>query len=427
MTSQTETTVKFAISVKYETKEGENVYILGDSDSFGNWKTNKFKLNWTTGHIWRAVAKINSTQIENIKYKFVVINNNDGSKRWEDGPNRLLSNDPASLKTLKQNKNKEYILDLYFNHFAIEFNIYYPINDHSRMQLVGEPPELANWQREEESPLVMELSEYREMAARDDLVVKGNFWTKTVIMKITEPRNYDFEYRYSIFDTITKTAVWEREPNRHLKIFFDTDCEENRKKLEDNPVENKLLLNSFLRVIDVNFVAGLEFNKMGDLNIYIGPYPQTNEDFDKIRAENITAILNLQTDKDLKHRQVDHKAQFAYCKKIGIDLVRYPIEDFDQDDLANKLEGAGKKLKELIDEGKSVYVHCTAGMSRAAATVIIYMVLYLDYSVAEARDHCKKYRPIICPNYDVIDLVVKRNKPEKALSYAESPSLNNDS
>ena len=39
-------------------------------------------------------------------------------------------------------------------------------------------------------------------------------------MKITKKRNYDFEYRYSIYNP--KTVIWEREPNRHLKLFFDT-------------------------------------------------------------------------------------------------------------------------------------------------------------------------------------------------------------
>ena len=41
-------------------------------------------------------------------------------------------------------------------------------------------------------------------------------------MKITKNRNYDFEYRYSIYNLKTKTVIWESEPIRHLKLFFDT-------------------------------------------------------------------------------------------------------------------------------------------------------------------------------------------------------------
>ena len=136
-------------------------------------------------------------------------------------------------------------------------------------------------------------------------------------------------------------------------------------------------------------------------------------DFEEIAKENITAILNLQTDKDLKSRQIDNPAQVKECKSLGIDLVRFPIEDFDQVDLEKKLKGAGDKLKELLDSGKSVYVHCTAGMSRAAATVIIYLVLYDDFTVDSATEFVKKHRSIICPNYAVINNVVFKYKPEK--------------
>ena len=60
----------------------------------------------------------------------------------------------------------------------------------------------------------------------------------------------------------------------------------------------------------------------------------------------------------------------------------------------------------MIKEGKTVYVHCTDGMGRAAATFIIYLVLYEGFSVNDAWNFCKKYRPVICPNIGVINNVV---------------------
>ena len=78
-----------------------------------------------------------------------------------------------------------------------------------------------------------------------------------------------------------------------------------------------------------------------------------------------------------------------------------------------KLKGAGDTLKELLDKGKTVYVHCTAGMGRAAATVVIYLVLYEDYSVDQAVQFIKTYRPVVCPNINVINKVVAQYKPDK--------------
>ena len=301
-----------------------------------------------------------------------------------------------------------------WNHFKINFNIYYPLkNKNENMQIVGEPIPLSNWLREDEKPVKMELSEEKGIIAKDGNLIKGNFWNVTINMRIDDPRNYDFEYRYSIYNSQTKTAIWEREPNRHLKLFFDLDNEENEDLINDNPDENKLLLNSFLEQLDVNFVANLVFNRMGDKKIYIGPYPQSYNDFKEIAEANIDSILNVQTDKDLIHRQINHNQQKRECKELGIEITRYPIEDFNQEDLENKLKGAGDTLKKLLDQGKTVYVHCTAGMSRAAATVIIYLVLYEDFSVEEAREFVKKYRPIICPNWEVINKVVGIYKPDK--------------
>lgn len=402
--------ITFQFQIKYETNQGENIYILGSDPIFGNWKDAKFRLGWYEGHIWKKDLTLPKSS-NLIKYKFVCIGENN-ERRWEVGPNRLLGTE--YLKGLKKTSDGKYILDCMWNHFKINFNIYFPLkNKYENMQIVGEPIGLANWLREDEKPIKMELSNDKEIVAKDGNAIRGKFWNVTIPMRIDDPRNYDFEYRYSIYNSEKKTAVWEREPNRHLKIIFDLDCEENKDLIDDNPDENKLLVNSFLEELDVNFVANLVFNRMGDKNIYIGPYPQSYNDFKEIAQANINSILNVQTDKDLNHRQINHNQQKNECKELGIEITRYPIEDFDQDDLENKLKGAGDTLKKLLDKGKTVYVHCTAGMSRAAATVIIYLVLYEDFSVEEAREFVKKYRPIICPNWDVINKVVAIYKPDK--------------
>ena len=150
---------------------------------------------------------------------------------------------------------------------------------------------------------------------------------------------------------------------------------------------------------------------MGDKKIYIGPYPQSLNDFKEIAKEKINSILNVQSDKDLIFRQINHKLQLNQAKSLGIRINRYPIEDFNQEDLAEKLKGAGDLLNKLLKEGNTVYVHCTAGMSRAAATVIIYLILYENFTVEETTNFCKKHRPVICPNYGVINKIASIYKP----------------
>ena len=402
----------FHIRIKYETKINENIYIYGNNSDFGDWKQSKFKLHWSKGHIWQhdyAMLKNDNC----IKFKFVCHSNSYDI--WEKGDNRLLC--PKNIKSLPKTNNGKYILDFIWNHFKINFNIHYPPpNKDTFMQISGSPSALTNWQNENTNPLKMELDNNKQLLANDGNLIQG-FWTITVIMKTSDKNNFDFEYRYSLFDKNKNTAMWEREPNRHIHIYTS---ENEFSKCLNNDINNKndinlnshyLLTNSYLEILDVNFVSDLEFDKIGDKNIFIGPYPQTENDFKKLYENGINAIINLQSDKDMKIRQINYQFQLELSKKYGIKIYRYPIEDFNQIDLYNKLKGAGDLLNKLIKEGKIIYVHCTAGMSRAAATVIIYLVLYENYNVEEADNFCKKYRPIICPNYGVINKIASEFKP----------------
>ena len=398
--------VTFLFKIKYETYPGEEICIFGDSPDFGNWKYPKFKLRWSEGHIWQANYQMSKSS-NNIKFKFVCHSNyND---KWEEGENRILSS--QNLNGLEKTKEGKYILDCVWNHFKINFNIHYiSPTPGAYMQVVGDPMALSNWQKNDEKPVKMELKEDKEITAKDGNKITG-FWTVTALMRNSDKTNFDFEYRYSLYDPKSGTAIWEREPNRHLHFFSNEEEIETFNNPKISPDSCYLLTNSFLEILDVNFVANLVFNKMGDKKIYIGPYPQSYEDFKLISESGINSILNVQSDKDLIFRQINHELQLKQSKSLGIKINRYPIEDFNQEDLAEKLKGAGDLLNKLLKEGNTVYVHCTAGMSRAAATVIIYLVLYENYTVEDAANFCKKHRPVICPNYGVINKIASIYKP----------------
>lgn len=53
-----------------------------------------------------------------------------------------------------------------------------------------------------------------------------------------------------------------------------------------------------------------------------------------------------------------------------------------------------KKLK----EGKNIYIHCEAGISRSPTIVVAYLMEYFYYSLEEAISYIKLFRPQIYPN-----------------------------
>jgi hypothetical protein len=51
------------------------------------------------------------------------------------------------------------------------------------------------------------------------------------------------------------------------------------------------LVNGHIEKVDANFVGGLTFDKIGDTNIFIGPYPQTEQDVEIMKRSGVTGVL----------------------------------------------------------------------------------------------------------------------------------------
>ena len=87
-------------SIKYDTKFGEEIGILGSNQSLGKWDVNRsLLLRWNDGNIWKGVI---FNENEDFEFKFVVLNNGK-VKIWEPGSNNEFQNE--KLKEEIKNKN----------------------------------------------------------------------------------------------------------------------------------------------------------------------------------------------------------------------------------------------------------------------------------------------------------------------------------
>ena len=140
-------------------------------------------------------------------------------------------------------------------------------------------------------------------------------------------------------------------------------------------------------------------------DIYIGSYPQNEADVDRLKlGPEITAVLNLQTNDDFRTHRVDWPMFEQAYRSRGMLCQRWPILDFSPNDLENRLEGAVDTLSGLLSAGHRVYVHCTAGISRAPAVVIGYLAWHQGMGLKEAINRVKSLRPC-SPYVDSIFLV----------------------
>lgn len=140
----------------------------------------------------------------------------------------------------------------------------------------------------------------------------------------------------------------------------------------------------------------IDFDAVNE-SIYLGSVPTSVQEVDLLRMRGISSVLNLQTDLDMIVRKIDWASISKRYSETGIELVRYPIRDFDPVDLQEKVVGAAASLRQLIDSGYKVYVHCTAGINRSPTVVIAYLHLHLGYPLDEATRFVKECR--LCEPY----------------------------
>ena len=148
--------------------------------------------------------------------------------------------------------------------------------------------------------------------------------------------------------------------------------------------------------------------------IFVGSYPSNRLDVERLRnGLKITAVLSLQTEKDFIDWGINWKELSSIYLQSDMVVDRVPIQDFDGVDLRAQLIHAVDSLDQLISIGHRVYVHCTAGIGRAPATVLAYLVWCLNWTIDDAEAHLLKSRSC-APNMDAIRHADIERKTSKA-------------
>jgi protein-tyrosine phosphatase len=139
--------------------------------------------------------------------------------------------------------------------------------------------------------------------------------------------------------------------------------------------------------------------------LFIGSHPRTVEDIEWLRREaGITAVLNIHTDDDMRSVNLDFPPLQAHYKANGIVLRRAPMVE-EQVELRAKLYQAILALSELLAEGHTVYLHCTAGIGRAPTVAIGYLHTCLGWELDDAVTHVKLARQC-APHVEALRLAI---------------------
>lgn len=131
--------------------------------------------------------------------------------------------------------------------------------------------------------------------------------------------------------------------------------------------------------------------------ITVGSAPQSSVDVARLKEMKITAVISLQSDDDLKARKTDWSKLVAAYQHHDIDVNRFPINDFDELDLGQKVTQPIKKLNDLLKAKHNVYVHCNSGVCRAPATVLGYLCHFQGMTIEEGLRIIRIARPVANP------------------------------
>jgi protein-tyrosine phosphatase len=134
-------------------------------------------------------------------------------------------------------------------------------------------------------------------------------------------------------------------------------------------------------------------------NLFVGPGPSDEADFDQLRAMRITAILSLQTEEDVSSGGLQSREKAAAQR--GLVFRNVPVADFDRTQLRRRLRDCVATLDDLLKSGQVVYLHCTAGVSRSPTVAPAFLHWELGWRLDQAIAHLSTVRNC-CPDAEII-------------------------
>jgi protein-tyrosine phosphatase len=141
--------------------------------------------------------------------------------------------------------------------------------------------------------------------------------------------------------------------------------------------------------------------------LWVGSHPRNPEEIDRlVREARISAILSLLTDEDLGRLGVDWPELQAQCGRRRVELRRLPVIDGDTADLRERLVDCVCVLDGLLAAGRTVYLHCAAGIERSPSVAIAYLRWCMGYDLDEAAAYVNSCRGC-SPDIETIELATR--------------------
>lgn len=110
-----------------------------------------------------------------------------------------------------------------------------------------------------------------------------------------------------------------------------------------------------------------------------------------IEAEGVRGVVSMNEDYELQLMGIQEEA----WKKLGVRFLQLETTDIFSAPTQAKLRSGVGFMKEVVESGSSVYVHCKAGRTRSATLVAAYLIAEQGLKPEEAVAKMREARPHI--------------------------------
>ncbi len=151
-----------------------------------------------------------------------------------------------------------------------------------------------------------------------------------------------------------------------------------------------------------------EFHEVAD-RLFVGPCPDSPERIKALRQQGINALVCVQTDRDLEALGLTWALLWRFLMAQGISAERKPITDFDDISLVQGLPDAVAAVQSMHAGGRSVYLHCTAGLNRSPTVAIAWLVAHQGLNLDAAWAQVSTRRSVVPNRTALIHWQLRRN------------------
>jgi len=152
------------------------------------------------------------------------------------------------------------------------------------------------------------------------------------VMKGDSNLPIDFTYKYFLVHGRTGQRTPEKMKIRRIALQ-PPETYRGVKTRDGQMNTNKLwIVNGIAHKVEGNFTSkAFDCTEIGHHGIYIGDYPQEEDDFEKLLSKGIKTVINVMSDDEIAYRQIEIEKAAHICRTNEIKYQRLPVNDFSDD------------------------------------------------------------------------------------------------